>query len=263
MSTAVLIPLVLALFAAAPAAPLAPRVEDEAPADPRAADLPELERSEVTTLLGTHKKEWRSAAREPAQRVTLLKGLAKGRSVEISKEIKKALKDKDKSVRICAIRMLGTQRDDEAKKALAAVAKPGRRIDVYAVSEAIRSLGYTGYDGKSYAQFQKLFYQHPNKDIRRAVIGAVGRQKDPRAFSLLVSVLDQPNPTNPNAADAQPPSYWKSKYDEWILYKDDVIVAIAELSGRKFYNSETALDWAQEKGKEKGIKIERMPNPWE
>ena len=251
------LPLGLSL-ALAPAA-----LAEDAPEDPRAADRPALERTEATSRLGTFKKDWRSAAREPARKVTLLKELVEGgRHPDLSKELKKALKDKDRNVRLCAIQMLGTQRDDQAVKALAGVAKPGKRINPYEVAEAIRSLGYTGYDAKSFGNFEKLFYQYKSRDIRQAVVEAVGRQKDPRAFSLLVSVLDQPNPKDPHAADAQPPSYWKSKYDEWITYKDDVIAALEGLSGRKFYNSDVALDWAREHGAEKGISIEKTPDPW-
>lgn len=261
--------LLVSVVPAAIAAPPPRDVPDEEPVaaeptDPRAQEREELDRAAAAALIAEFRKEWRSAAREtPARRCELLRGLAAGRHENLGSELQKGLKDKDRNVRLCAIRMLGTQPDDGARKALTGVAKGGRRFDPVVAGEAVRSLGYIGYDAKAFAQFEELFYRYGNVTVRQAVVEAVGRQKDKQAFSLLVSVLDQPNPANPNDPNAHPATYWKGKYDEWITYKDDVIAGLEAITGEKFYNSDTARSWAEKHGEEAGVELERTPNPWE
>ena len=229
-------------------------------ADPRDSELRTLERPEAVELAATHKAALRD--KDPKVRLAALNQLAQGRHEEISKLLKDATNDKDLGIRVRVVQLLGTQRDDIARKALTQLARPGRGFKPFVGVEAARSLGYTGYGKSGFQQLEQLFWKHPSKELRKAVIQTFGRQKEKQAVSLLISVIDQPGLKDPDNPERPPASYWKEKHEEWIHFKDDAISALAEITGKKFYNSETALDWIDTEGKRLGFRFQRQPDPW-
>ncbi len=228
--------------------------------DPRAKELPELTREQAEPLAAACREKMRS--KEALERVAALQQLAAGRHDAIIKELVKALKDKDRTVRVVAIQLLGTQRGPEAQKALLPIVTAGRSFDPLNGSEAVRSLGYVGYGKNGFKILEDLFWKQRAKEVRKAIVEAVGRQKEKDAVSLLIAVLDQPVPKDPNDPNNPPPSFWQEKYDEWIHFKDDAINSLEAITGKRFFNSDTAIDWIENEGKKQGFKYTKQPNPW-
>ncbi len=232
----------------------------EVPVDIRDRDLETLESGAADELVGAFAAAWKTA-RTPKEKSDALDALVQGRSPEISKELKKLLGDRDRATLLKVVALLGTQPDDTARKALLSLTKPGRRFEPLRAAEAIRSLGYVGYDDEFKTLFD-LFYKHGKKEIRKAIIEAVARQKDKRAVPMLISVLDQPNPKDPNDPSNPPATWWQEKFEEWSYFKEDAISAIEAITGQRFYNSDSATDWVETEGKKVGIKSSKTPAPW-
>ncbi|MBI4880956.1 MAG: HEAT repeat domain-containing protein [Planctomycetes bacterium] len=228
--------------------------------DPRAKELPELSREQAEPLAAACREGMR--CKEALERVAALQKLAAGRHDAIVKELVKALKDKDRTVRFVAVQLLGTQRGPEVQKALLPIVTAGRSFDLLNASEAVRSLGYVGYGKSGFKILEDLFWKQRAKEVRKAIIEAVGRQKEKEAVSLLIAVLDQPIPKDPNDPNNPPPSFWQEKYDEWIHFKDDAINSLESITGKRFFNSDTAIDWIENEGKKQGLKYTKQPNPW-
>jgi hypothetical protein len=228
--------------------------------DVREKELAEVSSADAAALAAVFKAAWKVAA-TAEEKGAALERLVTGRHEVISKELKKVLGDRDRAVDLKVVVLLGTQRDDTARDALLAIARPGRKFDPVRGAEAVQSLGYTGY-GDEFKTFQDLFYKHGSKGIRKAIVQAVGRQKDKRAVSMLISVLDQPRPANPNDPANPPASWWEDKFEEWAFFKDDVMVALKAITGKQFYNSETAIEWVEKEGRALGITLAKTPAPW-
>lgn len=233
---------------------------EKAPGDVRDRELKTLSSAEAAELVTAFKASWRAAS-TPSEKSDALDRLVQGRSPEISKELKKALGDRDREVVFRVVALLGTQPDDVARDALLSLTKAGRRFEPRRGAEAIRSLGYIGY-GDDFKSLYDLFYKHGSKEVRKAIIEAVGRQKDKRAVGILISVLDQPHPKDPHDPSNPPASWWQDKFVEWSFFKDDAIAALEAITGQRFYNSETATEWAESEGKKLGIKLTKTPTPW-
>jgi hypothetical protein len=250
---------VLSLVLAAVVATAA-TAEDAAPRDPREQERPELDKAAAqervkaaTAVLG--------GKADAAARIAALEELAAGRHEEVSKLLKKALKERNRDVALAATRLLGTQRDETARKALLELAQPGRRFEPERAAEAIRSLGYTGY-GNAFEQLEKVFFEHRERDVRKALAETFGRQREKKAVSLLIAVLDAPMPKNPNDPANPPADWWGDRHVEWSHFKDAVATALEAITGTRLVTSDEALAWVKENGKANGIAYKAPANPW-
>lgn len=195
--------------------------------------------------------------------VLALRELGKAQHPEIAKELKRLVKEGKGPARGEAIRLLGAQtKDKTAAEALKPFLRFNKRTDPALVAEAVRSLGYLGYGPKGFKQLDELFWESNDAQIRRAVVQAVGLQKDKAALSLLISLMDQPAPKDPNDPACPPASHWQAKHAEWIVYKDDVVASVEAILGKKVYNAAAAIEFVEGEGKKQRLTYKPGRNPW-
>ncbi len=229
--------------------------------DPRDRDLKELDAAAAQTLVAQYRSQ--ANAKAPAgERAAWLRAMVNGKHKQICDEILKNLKDPAPEVRLEAVKLLGTQPCDASRAALLGLCRSPKSLDPTLGPEAIRSLGAIGYGAKGTKQLEEIFYGTSVRDAKKAVVQAIGRQKDKQGLSLIVVLLDPPRPKDPNAADNPPAEFWTEKNDEWITYKDDVYAAFERITGRKFYSSGPAIDWIAKDGKKLGLKFDGRKSPW-
>ncbi len=230
--------------------------------DPRDRDLKELDGAAALELVTQYRAHADPKA-PPAERASWLRAMVNGRHKLICDEIQKSLKDPAPEVRLEAVKLLGTQPCDSARTALFAYCKNAKSLDPVLGAEAIRSLGAIGYGPKATKQLDDLFYATNDKAVRKAIVQAIGRQKDKAGLSLITVLLDPPRPPKDTVQLANPPAeVWTAHNDEWVTYKDDVYKAFEAITGRKFFSSEPAIDWIAKDGKKLGLKFDGRKSPW-
>lgn len=230
--------------------------------DPRTAELRDLSADESRAIVSQFKVHSK-ATQDPAELIKLLEELSgEGRHDAVSKELTRFVRHRKVEVRLAALRLLGTQRDETAQKALLAVLKRGRKFSPVEAEEAARSLGHTGYGKRGYQQLEELFYAEPHGKLRRAIVRTFGQQKEKQAVPLLIALLDQPKPGSVNSASNPPASYWQQTYKKWRLLNPAAVRALAEITGRRFVKAEDAIAWVEAEGKKIGIKYKRARSPW-
>jgi len=231
--------------------------------DLRDGDPQELETEAARDLVGMFKVHIKES-KEAEKLVQLLEELAsEGAHSDISKELVKYLKHKHQVVEVTAVKMLGTQRDEVARKALMKIAKAGRNYKPHLGEEAVKSLGYVGYGGKrGFTQLAELFYEQKGPKIRRAIIKTFGQQKEKLAVPLLISLLDEPKPGSVSSASNPPASYWQARYKDWRYLSATSVRSLEAIIGRRFFKSKDAIEWVNTEGKKVGIKYERPKSPW-
>lgn len=247
-------------------APLAPAQDTAAPpaaatkaasTDPRDAELPEWTAEQATPAIAAFKNAWR-AAKTTEPKISALDALVKGRHSFVADELAKLVKDKDGAVVLRAVTLLGTQKGVGAEKHLLPLCKYARNFDLARGRAAVRSLGYIGYGKDGYKVLEDLFWKCSDPEVRAELAFAWGMQKEKRAFSILVAMLDMPRPVDPNDPNNPPASYWEAIGKQWEVVKGPVGVALEQICGKKMFNKDAAERWFEDVGKKQGFKLERV-----
>ena len=242
------------------AAPAVAQSDDEDPREGEPLELTTEQGRDAVGMFKVHVKE----KKEPGEIIQLMEELAtEGAHSDISKELVKFVKHRYDAVEVAAVKLLGTQRDEVARKALLKIAKWSRNYKPHLGPEAVKSLGYVGYGGKrGFNQLLDLFYAVKDNKVKRNIIKTFGQQKEKLAVPLLIALLDEPKPGSANAASNPPASFWQARYKDWRYLSATTVRSLEAIIGRRFFKSEDALKWVKTEGKKLGIKYERPRDPW-
>lgn len=247
------------------AAPTSARAQDKAPSaaavaastDPRDTELPQWTGEQATAAIAAFKNAWREA-KAPEAKLAAVDGLVKGRHSFVADELAKLIKEKDATLRLRAVTLIGTQQGVGAEKHLLPLCKYARNYDTARGRAAIRSLGYIGYGKDGYKVLEDLFWKCADPELRADLAFAWGKQKEKRAFSILVAMLDMPRPVDPNDPNNPPASYWEAIGKQWEVVKGPTGVALEQICGKKMFNKDAAERWFEDVGKKQGFKLERV-----
>lgn len=215
-----------------------PPATGDAPEAPRV--LSAVEARDLLTSLGD-----KLADKEPRLRKEAAEALGSGQNEQFVAPLVKLLKDREPGVAMAAAAALGHQPFKSSQDALLKLlqneklsAKEGLRPAV------IDALGQVGWSKKGYTVLRESFDRAP-KEEKLALIRAFVQQKEKQAFSLLVDLIDEPKPENPNSPSNPPASYWQAKWTEWNHYKSDVRRGLTTLTGESFATRKIAVEWAE------------------
>lgn len=225
--------------------------------DPRDVEIPEWTAEQATPAIAAFKNAWREA-KTPDLKVSALDAFVKGRHSFVADELAKLVKEKDDRVRVRAVVLLGTQKGVGAEKHLLPLCKFARNYDSVRGRAAVRSLGYVGYGKDGFKLLEDLFWKCTEPEVRAELAFAWGMQKEKRAFSILVAMLDMPRPVDPNDPNNPPAAYWEAIGSQWEVVKGPVGVALEQICGKKMFNKDAAERWFDDVGKKQGFKLERV-----
>jgi HEAT repeat protein len=240
-----------ALYAQEPPAPGSPPEKDDKGPAPV-----EVDDKQARELLKELEAKLRSKeARIRAEGLAPLRGV---RHEDFVKPVAKLLKDREKSIVIEAIAVLGNQPYEQTSQTLLRTLKHREHAeDPEVMVPVLSSLGRVGWDRKGYETLRDYFDDVEKREMKRAVFLALAAQKEKRAFSLFVDNLEAPSPASPHAASNPPASYWKARYAEWTYYRHQVATGLKALTGQDFKTRDAAIAWAEEMGKKLGFVYDR------
>ena len=110
----------------------------------------------------------------------------------------------------------------------------------------IRALGETGYVPKDWKHIEDVFeedYDNERIPVHEAILELVRDHKEKQAIRLLLNNMDEPSPTNVDAADNPPREYWKARWHAWDSWKAKVKEAMKAITGQDFSNAGEARAW--------------------
>jgi hypothetical protein len=181
---------------------------------------------------------------------------ARARGVRKPKLRNAMLARKEETVQIVAAQLCANFPGD--KKVSSAVAKlflhkPTREDKPQLASHLIETMGKLGYT-KLWKEIESEFRSFRNKEIMRASVRYFGLTKEKRVAKMLCDHIDEPAPGNVNDPNNPPASYWKARWDAWSYMRDDVVIALREITGQTFDTSKQARDWIKDHGRRIGIR---------
>lgn len=228
-----------------------------APSDPRETELPQWTTEQATPAIAAFKTAWRTA-KTTELKIAALDDFVKGRHTFVADELAKLTKEKDDTLRVRAVTLLGTQTGLGVEKHLLPMCKYTRNYDSLRGRAAVRSLGYVGYGKDGFKLLEDLFWKCTEPEVRAELAFTWGKQQEKRAFSILVAMLDMPRPVDPNDPNNPPAAYWEAIGKQWEVVKGPVAVALEQICGKKMFNKDAAERWFDDVGKKQGFKFERV-----
>jgi HEAT repeat protein len=245
--------------------PLASATGDESPKPPdekpQAIRYGEVEPGEPGTKIedaavardkaARFEAELRAASDERAE-AELVRKLGEWDHPEILKALVRRLADKNRFVAIEAALACARQRDAaKAGPALHRALQFEKRPDV--VCAQLVALGKLGY-AKAYKDAEKWFRKDTTETHKAAVryFGMIGAKE---AFRMLAEKLEEPKPARIDDPKNPPASWWKERWEEWNSNLPYVKKALSQIvPGETFDTLSEAQKWAEQHGKEHGIK---------
>jgi hypothetical protein len=160
------------------------------------------------------------------------------------KPLSKYAKHRASTVRVMAVRALGSQKEPQ-KKVVSTLSSllmwRGNKDDRFALAMIVDSLRRQKCDKKQVIDecidhFRKQL--HP--EIMKACAHYFGDMKLVETVDMLVFWYEAPQPANVNSGTNPPASYWKRMWEIWSEIKDAVKYALENITGKSF---DTKRDW--------------------
>lgn len=183
-----------------------------------------------------------------ADRKRALTELKGGISMHLIKPLQKFI-ETDHSIVLKreAVEMLADQTDKRAKKAILKLLDNARVTGNPQVQAGlIRALSKNGYTAKDWKAIDDVFesdYDTERVPVHEAILELVKKHKEKQAIKLLLNNMDEPSPTNVDAADNPPAEYWKARWHSWAAWKAKVKEAMKAITGQDFSNAKEAKAW--------------------
>ncbi len=244
-----LLALSLAILAVSPAsAQDKPKLGEAAPVQNRAR---KIEDKEAREFVKTFKKQIKAGKRSMKGRIDACITLARVQNNLLVKPLLVvAQREKSKTVRQEAIKAISMQPLKRARPALLTLMKKFDIQDEPGTCAAlVRAIGDNCYTKKDWRSFRKMFEKAITNDkavgAQKAILQAIGKNKEVEALNFLLPHMDPPEPVNVDDASNPPASYWEARWKNWQKWKGDVLEAMYQITGQRFANSREARKWLQ------------------
>ncbi len=213
-----------------------------------AAVVKTLDDKEVRTVLSDWKKASRVKKPKLRQEMAAVEALGKGSHAKLVKPLASVVKKaRPLSVKRAAAKALAHQPPKEARGAiLKLIADRAVQQKPNVTADLITALDKTGYGDKDWRTLEKLFainYTEAHRPKQKAIIVLAKNHCEIQAIRLLLENLDEPGPTDVNAADNPPAEYWEKRWKAWRSWRDDVKDALFEITGQRFSTAQEARSW--------------------
>jgi hypothetical protein len=183
-----------------------------------------------------------------AQRSAALEPLAAGSSALLVKPLVRIV-ETEKSIVIQrrAAELLGNQPAEAANPALRKLLRHARvRGSGPVLAEIVGALARCGYDKSQWSDIGDLFEQSYAAEflpVHIAVLDLAAAHKEVQALPLLLRNLDEPVPTDVDAAHNPPAEYWKARWTAWSTWRAKVQQALFAITGQRFGSAAEARAW--------------------
>ena len=248
--------LLLALFLQDPQDPPQSRPDAEAPASqpaPKPARrLSDKEAADLTShFRAKFKKKPPLGLTEKLREVEHLATVSHDKVVALVEQV---LKDEPSAaVKKEAVKALQFQPVKATRRAVLAALVDPKHADVAEVAEMlVKALDRNGWE-KGDAQLLEKFFPDAEPIVQQAVVRLIAGHGDKAGAKILVDLLDEPAPKDPNAANNPPPSYWEKRWKAWRTCRDEVRTTLEKWTGQKFTTGDEARAWLAKNGAGAGI----------
>lgn len=193
--------------------------------------------------------EWKKATTgspSMAQRQKALDKLAEGKHESLVAPLQKVVEtDKSLVLKKRAAEALGNQ--PEAGKAVVQLLdKPKVKEAPTVCAELVRVLAKSCYEPKHWSVLEPLFetdFAPERMPLQEAMLDLATATKEPLAVPLLLRHLDEPVPSNVDAADNPPKEYWETRWKSWSAWRAKVADALFAITGQRFSSAAEAKAW--------------------
>lgn len=154
--------------------------------------------------------------------------------------------DKSPLLQKRAVELLVDQTPADALAALKRLLKNPKVTDPMVQAEVVRGVQRCGYDKTLWADVEPLFersFAQEALPLHEAILELVKVHREKQALPLLLRHLDEPKPSDVDAADNPPRDYWEARWKAWQSWRPRVVDALEAVTGQKFENAEAAKQW--------------------
>jgi HEAT repeat protein len=187
-------------------------------------------------------------AQNLADRSAALEQLAGGANAQLVKPLVRLVEtDKATTIQRRAVQLLANQPAAAAGPALLKLLDNLRvKTSAPVAAEVVRALSHCGYEAGCWDRLAALFEQSYATEfvpLHVAVLDVAIVHKEKLALPLLLRNLDEPVPSDVDAAHNPPAEYWKARWTSWSQWRDKVKEALFTITGQRFASAAEAKAW--------------------
>jgi len=187
-------------------------------------------------------------AQNLADRSAALEQLAGGANAQLVKPLVRLVEtDKATTIQRRAVQLLANQPAATAGPALQKLLDNLRvKTSAPVAAEVVRALSRCGYEPGCWDRLAALFegnYSTEFVPLHVAVLELATAHKEKLSLPLLLRNLDEPVPTDVDAAPNPPAEYWKARWTSWSQWHDKVKEALYTVTGQRFASAAEAKAW--------------------
>lgn len=184
-----------------------------------------------------------------AQRLEAVEQLGKGSHDNLVKPLARVVRlEKALTVRRAAARALGHQPDKKARPAILKLLGDKKVTETPELgADLVHSLRTAGYErGKDWKVLEPLFeesFEEAYRARQKAIVELAADQIELESLDLLCRHLDEPAPSDVDAASNPPAEYWEARWKSWRVWRTDVQAALLAITGQRFSTADEARTW--------------------
>jgi hypothetical protein len=207
-------------------------------------EVVEAGKEEAKTLLKALDKALKDKKAEEKVLIDAIEPMIAKSSEKFFKSLTKAAKHKSMSVRVVAIKAIGSQKEPAKKigSTLFNLMKSKQNKHSAAViAMTIDSFRRQNYSKKPVAdEIESHFRKAKYPLVMKACARYFGDMKMADKVKMLIEWVEAPQPASVNSASNPPASYWKRMWEIWDEIKDTVWYSLEKITGKDF---KTTKEW--------------------